>query len=189
MLRLFIAIPVPGNIREEIGNLVADLKEVRGLPNDIRFVPEENWHFTLVFLGYQPETAPPLIQSSIKEISHSNILKNIRIGFERLTYGPPGKTPRMIWLTAVSETSRDLGGIKNVLEESLEKNGLRWQKDTRPVGHLTLARFQLKPIKFLPKIEKKMNWGYGAETLDLMRATLLRSEAVYDKIFSVDFPK
>lgn len=189
-MRLFIAIPLSDKIREEIQNLVTDFKKVRGFPKGIRFIPSENWHFTLTFLGYQNESVIPVVKKTLTNLTRLNLVNRVKVDFEEAIYGPVQKTPRMIWLTTTPRTSANIEGLKNLLEDALSENGVKWNRETRPyLGHLTLARFEPTARKLLPKIERSLNWSYEPTSLDLMRSTLLRSGAVYDKIFSVDFPK
>lgn len=181
MLRLFIAIPVPEDVKRRIGGLVTELEGGRGLPEGVRFVPENNWHFTLVFLGYQPETALSAIKESIAAYKSYLSNRTYRIDFEKLIYGPPGPSPRMIWLTTTRATSLALGKIKKDVEDELEKNGVRWQRESRPYqAHLTLARFLPQPAEDLPLVEEKFDLGYSAEEIHLMKSTLKRTGAEYE---------
>ncbi|MBI4033931.1 MAG: RNA 2',3'-cyclic phosphodiesterase [Candidatus Brennerbacteria bacterium] len=181
MIRLFIAVPIPENIRNLIEGLVSELQGVPGLPKDIRFVPPENWHFTLTFLGYQNESAIPFVENSIRLLFHSNVLQNIRIEFERLIYGPVNRAPRMLWLTTSKRTSEELGRIKKSLEDELESKGVKWQRELRPYqAHLTLARFEPVPAKNLPKIERELGWEYETKEIHLMKSVLKRTGAEYE---------
>ncbi len=175
MIRLFIALPVSENIKLRISDLVTELQKIRDLPKDIRFVPPANLHFTLAFLGYQPETAVALIKKSIA--TH----KSYRIEFEKLTYGPLAKTPRMIWLTTTKETSEQLRSAKKALEDELESKGLKWRRELRPYqAHLTLARFREQSLKNLPKIERGIDWCYETKETHLMKSTLKKTGAEYE---------
>lgn len=175
MVRLFIAIPVPENIRELITDLITELKSIRGLPKDIRFVSPENWHFTLTFLGYQPESVIPLIKVLVK----FNFTSTVE--FEKLTYGPPGRNPRMIWLATNRQTSEELGRIKKSLEDELETKGVKWRREHRRYqAHLTLARFEPTAGKFPPKIEREIGWHYETKEIHLMKSTLKRTGAEYE---------
>ncbi|MFH0712857.1 MAG: RNA 2',3'-cyclic phosphodiesterase [Candidatus Jorgensenbacteria bacterium] len=174
-IRLFVAVLIPEDIRDSIAELVSGLQKVRGLPQDIRFVPPENWHFTLTFLGYQDESVAPQISRLLKFDLDSDI------EFEKVIYGPPGPGPRMIWLTTKRRTSEELGKIKKRLEDEFETGGIRWHRELRPYrAHLTLARFPETSPKNLPLIEKEIDWRYKAQEIHLMRSTLKRTGAEYE---------
>lgn len=181
MIRLFIAIPVPEEIKSRISDLIAGFEGIRGLPQGIRFAPPENWHFTLTFLGYQPEPAAPLVKETIINFRASQQALKLELKFERVIFGPPGPQPRMIWLTSTRETSEKLGKIKKELEDRLEMKGVKWQHELRPYqGHLTLARFPELPRRNLPAIEKEINWQYEAKEINLMKSTLKKTGAEYE---------
>ncbi|HXF44142.1 MAG TPA: RNA 2',3'-cyclic phosphodiesterase [Candidatus Paceibacterota bacterium] len=187
MLRLFIAVPVPSEIKKKIVALIAEVGNFRNLADGIRPVPEENWHFTLVFLGYQPESAVPAIKESLDNVLRLNInnkftrLNLVKIEFEKLTYGPPGKTPRMVWLTVTKETSAALGDLKEAIEQELRRNGVKWQIENRHYqAHLTLARFQAEAAEDLPAIERDFEFSYLTAEVNLMRSNLKRTGAEYE---------
>ncbi len=179
-VRLFIAVLIPQDVRDSIAGLITDLQRVRNLSRDIRFVPPENWHFTLAFLGYQDESAIPAIKETILSCKSD---QPYRVEFERLTYGPPGPRPRMIWLTTIGQTSEELGKVKKELEDELETKGIKWQRELRPYrAHITLARFPEMPFGNLPPIEKEIDWRYEAREIHLMKSTLKRTGAEYEAL-------
>lgn len=189
--RLFVAINLPDEIKDKIKEVVREIQPL--FDGEIRFLKPDTWHITITFLGYQPEDATPAIIESIKLAipNHSQILKNSRIVFERIVLGPIGKRPRMIWLIATNETSKNLILIKNKLEDELIKKGVRFEREKRGLGsaHITLARFQVGEAEIregfsLPKIE---NISFTAESLDLMESHLKRTGAEYETLSKVDF--
>ena len=189
--RLFIAINLPEEIK---GKIEADIREFKqvieaNLRGKIRWLPPENWHLTITFLGYQPDDAIPAIIESLKSIAQ-NQTGNLRIDFDKISFGPIGKRPRMIWLVGTNETSKNLALLKNKLEDELVKNNVQFQREKRGLGaaHITLARFQvgqinLSEVKF-PKIGQIV---FEAESLDLMESHLKRAGADYEILFSISF--
>ncbi len=182
MKRLFIAINLPDNIKNVIEKSLNDLPKLAG---EIRFLSRKNWHLTISFLGYQPDEAIGPILASIKETAKNFPAPTIK--FEKVIWAPPDKPARMIWLTGSKETSKSLGEIKEYLEDSLVKNGVRFRIENRQYNaHLTLARFNfMKPelIKEvgLPNIE---NLSFEAESFDLMESQLKRTGAEYEVLSS-----
>ena len=179
MRRLFIAINLPDNIKEKIE---------ANLRGKIRWLPPENWHLTISFLGYQPDEKIPAILKSIKETAAN--FKPPKIEFEKTILAPPDKPPRMIWLTAAKETSEKLAAIKNCLDDSLIKNGVRFKIEKRKYnGHLTLARFST-PIRNYENIRNcEKQFIFTAQSLDLMESHLKRAGAKYEILAKVDFSK
>jgi len=203
MKRLFIAINLPEQLKNSIAQIItdldADMRRYRLKESTFRWIPKEQWHLTITFLGYQPDEAIGPILKSIKQIvfDYSNILKNNRIVFEKIILAPPGKTPRMIWLDTTKETSKTLGIIKNKLEDELVKNGVRFQRENREYhAHLTLARFRSPLINVdIISVNQRSNQresallAFYASSLDLMESHLKPTGVEYEILAKVDFFK
>jgi 2'-5' RNA ligase len=185
--RLFIAINLPETIKKQINK---ELREIRyDFTNDIRFLKPENWHITLVFLGYQPvEKVPGIVQAM--KITTGDFSK-FEIELSNLTYGPLGKAPRMIWLNGSPETSKKLSKIKSVLEKNLEEKGVNFPRDYPNFQtHITLARFPAVAkgkAAELPKIDKNLSWHFAVKSLELMESHLARTGAEYIQLISFNF--
>lgn len=184
-MRLFIAINLPEetkNMIEEAVNKVQPL--FSGYP--ARFLSRENWHLTVTFLGYQPPEALVLIQKSIKETTAR--FNPIKIDFESVSYGPPDKPARMVWLVGARKTSEELSGLKINLEKALIEKGIKFQQENRPFSaHLTLVRFSGILGGLPDKLITPLSLSFEAKTLDLMESHLKRSGAEYEKISQFDF--
>jgi len=198
MKRLFIAINLPEQLKNSIAQIItdldADMRRRSVKESTFRWIPKEQWHLTITFLGYQPDEAIGSILKSIKQtvFDYSNILKNNRIVFEKIILAPPGKTPRMIWLDTTKETSKTLGIIKNKLEDELVKNGVRFQRENREYhAHLTLARFRspLITADIISLNQRSSQLAFYAKSLDLMESHLKPTGAEYEILAKVDFFK
>ena len=185
--RLFIAINLPEKIKKQIR---AELKKIRPkFANDIRFLKPDNWHITLVFLGYQPVEKIIGILRAIKTAARN--FSGFKIELSDLSYGPPDKAPRMIWINGSLRTSRKLSKIKTSLENNLEENGVNFHQDY-PIfrTHITLARFSAvtkSESEKLPKIGQKLSWHFPAKSLELMESHLARKGAEYSQLASYKF--
>ena len=199
-MRLFIAIPLSKEAIKFVAQELEDIKRKFTPRDEIRFMPEKNWHFTLVFLGEQNESAPAMVEGALKDALFGINVPNIE--FEKILYGPIDKTPargearqgrrdkppRMIWLTTTEKTSRQINEIKKEIEKNLEKADIRWQKESRPYrGHLTLARLEPKPIETMPNIERGFSFNYQALSVSLMESTLKKSGAEYNTLAEISF--
>lgn len=152
----------------------------------MRFLREENWHFTISFLGYQDDGGVKKIIGAARNAAQSFAPPIIKL--EKIVYGPPGRTARMIWLIGSDETSQSLSDIKKVLEDNLESAGVRFDREARPfTAHLTLARFEPAPVVSLPPVEKRIKFAFNAANLDVMESRLKRSGAEYEVLSSFAF--
>ena len=198
MKRLFIAINLPQDIKRRLTQIITQidtnifLRKSASSPHEstFRWLPPENWHLTLVFLGYQPDEAIGPILEVLKETA-----KNFQapfIEFEKIIFAPSNKPLRMIWLTGSKKTSQTLAAIKKNLEDTLIKNGVRFHLENRGYNaHLTLARFSTPPQN---SEEKLLNYPitqlpifFIAQSLDLMESHLHRTGAEYEILSSAQF--
>ncbi len=188
MLRLFIAINIPEFIKEEIQKRMEKLKiSKRYRSFHPRLTTFDQWHLTLIFLGSQLESEIPKINQAMISWHNFPGKEKIKISFSKITYGPPGSKARMIWLVTKPETSLILARLKNFLEKELEKQKVIWPKEKREFqGHVTLVRFnKIIEKKYLPELEEDFEEDFELENIDLMKSTLKKEGALYEKIFSV----
>ncbi len=180
MKRLFIAINLPRDVKNEIARKISKIEA------DFRWIPQENWHLTLVFLGSQPDEAISGILNSIKETAGK--YSDIEIEFDKIIMAPPNKPPRMTWLTGTKKTSQALAEMKNDLENNLIDNKVRFKVEDRSFNcHLTLARFQF-PNSQIPQLpESQLPAVFTAESLDLMESCLKPTGAEYEILTKIAF--
>ncbi len=189
--RLFVAINLPEEIKDRIKGIIREIQPL--FEGEIRFLKPETWHITITFLGYQPDDATPAIIDSIKS-TVQNHTWDLRIDFDKISFGPLGKCPRMIWLVAANETSKNLALLKNKLEDELVKNNVQFQREKRGLGaaHITLARFS--PTQINADIisvnqrirQRESALSFQAQSLDLMESHLKRTGAEYEALSRVD---
>ena len=188
MKRLFLAINIPKDIKLKIAQK-RDLLE--SLIPGIRFVGEENWHLTLVFLGEQSDEAILPIVKSMKDLAPKFTCPEIN--FSDISYGPLKGTPRMVWLNGDEKTSKTLSSLKTSLEDELIKNGVRFKLENRGFcAHITLAKFSEDFRNGLPDLGgefKDLNWLFEAESLDLMESHLSGKGAKYEVLQRIEFKR
>ena len=92
-LRCFIALDISDQIRQDFSAIIDRLRKHRA---DVKWVPVDNIHLTLKFLGKTPENVLPKIQESLFNVVLSYNPFYIRI----YTTGvfPNRKYPKVIWI-------------------------------------------------------------------------------------------
>lgn len=138
-LRLFIAIPLPDEIRREVASLS------RRLQNGFQFTPcrpswsdPETMHLTLVFLGAMEEKLAEPIGRGLNRVAAG--FSPMRLEIKRLGVFPHWRNPRVLW-TGIRDRSHQIESLHRALERSMEQFGYRPErKEYHP--HLTLARFK-----------------------------------------------
>lgn len=174
--RVFIAINLPEDLKDDLEAVLRKVRPIFG--SEVRFLNRDYWHLTISFLAYQDDHSISLITRVIEDTVR--IFEPPAINFEKIVYGPTGKTPRMIWLTSAKETSEILSEVKIFLEKKLLENDVRFRQEQRQFNaHITLARFEAVKKSALPYLETNFKRSFEAESLDLMESHLKRSGAEY----------
>lgn len=125
-MRLFIALPIPDNVKEQLANLH---QKIRG----IRWQDEDKTHLTLKFLGEtEPDRARDL-KTYLKEISHPEFSMTLN-GFG---FFPDRNHPKVLWVGI--EKNRRLLQLHKRIENTC--NELGFESEDRPFRpHITIAR-------------------------------------------------
>lgn len=182
-MRLFIAINLPQDVQLKVAKLVDRIKpKFRTKAN---FVPAENWHLTLCFLGNQPENSLTGIKQAIQDTALN--FSSPKINFKEMNYGPE-KHPYMVWLIGTEQTSKDLAKIKKYLENRLIEYGVRFRLDCRNFNaHLTLVRLPKYGKPNLPEIQTGTDIGFYGKSIDLMQSNLDKNGAKYTRLMEFKF--
>lgn len=132
MIRLFIAIDIPENIRREIQGMGRSIANARP-------VPEDQLHLTLKFIGEIENSRLPDICLALNGITQRQFSLCLRgVG----TF-PPRGTPRVLW-AGVAPAANTVS-LRNSIERTLSDIGIpRGKKKYTP--HVTLARLRNSPV-------------------------------------------
>ena len=143
--RLFVACDVPEEARAWALRAVQ-----REAFEDARWVPIENQHLTLKFLGGTPEEKVIGVIESCSAVASSNSPRSVGLG--ELGVFPSLRRVSVLWV-GVSDEGGILKDLASGLDDELSRRG--WEPEKRPyVPHLTLARFKppqrLRDLPMLP---------------------------------------
>jgi len=132
MYRLFIAIDLPQEIKKELARICF------GLPG-ARWVPEEQLHLTLRFIG----AVEGGIFRDIKEVLAAVRAEAFSLRLAGLGHFPPRRSPKVLWVGI--ERNERLVSLRKKVEAVLLRAGL--QPDRRKFSaHITLARLKNTPL-------------------------------------------
>ena len=135
-IRAFIAIELPENVRLALFQGGQALSERLNSSGVVRWVPSENLHLTLRFLGDSDNDQLEKVESGINDIAQRSTDFELYLG--KLGCVPNRGKPRIIWV--------DLGGnlaALSLLQQEIEKmlSNLRWPSESRRFNaHITLGR-------------------------------------------------
>ena len=175
--RIFIAINLPENIKKQLSDYQSRWPE---LP--CRWTKKENLHITLAFLGYLNDEELVEICKITKEVASRH--EPFLITLNKIIYGPPHNTPRMIW--AEGEKSEKLGKLQKDLENSLSglSSELEEEQGRDYTLHITLGRLrqwefrQIEPEE-RPEVNEEINLSFEVGSIEVMESELKRGGPEY----------
>jgi len=132
-IRSFIAIPLTGEVQRAARKIVRELQDEK---DGMKWVPEDNLHLTLKFLGDVVDRDVPQVCKVIRECCESTPPFELELsgtgGF------PNAERPRVVW-AGIVDGGEILVDLVTRLEKGLAKLGFKPEpRDYRP--HLTLGR-------------------------------------------------
>lgn len=135
--RLFVALEPPEAVRRRLAAMGVELRRAAGrAADDVRWVPPENVHLTLQFLGAVPEERVPAIDQAVRGAAARARTLSLEVkgagGF------PNARRPRVIW-AGLSGDVEPLRALVADLGRHLAPLG--FPPEERPFSaHLTLGR-------------------------------------------------
>ena|SRR3989344_2013454 len=127
--RLFIGIPV--SINDEISELMVQLKST-GAP--LSFVPLDNLHFTLKFLGEIDEGKIAELSEKLQVVC--KIPKKFEITMDGVGIFPNIQYVKVVWIGSKSEK------LRNFMENIHQYLSYLREEDYKDTPHLTIARIR-----------------------------------------------
>jgi len=184
-IRAFIAIDLPTVLRENLSSVIGNLQSAN--PNAVRWVPVQNIHLTLKFLG---DISPANLQMLSKMLAAET--KNIA-PFEMSVGGigafPNHLRPRVVWIGVKAPLT--LENLQRNIESETRRLG--YAPEERPFSpHLTIGRIthNAKPQDIRQLSETLVNLDTGnlgevcVDKIVVFRSDLYPSGAVYRPLFS-----
>ncbi len=185
-MRSFIAIELPKEVRDSLGNLQEKLKTYQA---DVKWVEPGNIHLTLKFLGEINQEQLSKISLILDSLARDK--KNFSIRLASLGAFPKMDYPRVIW-TGIDKGEKETQELAREIEEKIEKIGI--PKEGRPFSsHITIGRTRsnLGRDKLVTGLNNLQ--GYFQETphefrvnkITLFKSTLTPRGPVYEVIKEV----
>jgi RNA 2',3'-cyclic 3'-phosphodiesterase len=169
-MRLFVALDLPWELRSRLAGLSG-----RGIPG-ARWVPAENYHLTLRFIGETPAYRADEIDQALA------VLKARGFDLTLAGLGTFDKAGRSISLWVGVERNPALDHLRSKVETALQRAGLEPER-RRFAPHVTLARLDNVPEARLASFLQAHNLfrapAVPVEHFTLFSSQLGKEQAVY----------
>jgi len=160
LIRTFIAIKIPEDIRNRIADLLSSLK---GSGGKITWVKPHNMHLTLKFLGETEESIVKGISERLEQVLLS--YNQFEINLKNIGAFPNLKKPKVLWIGTEGDKNILINLARNI-DEQMSEFGFEREK-RKFSAHLTIARIRdnrgIDPL--IKKLEKKKYFVPGTFTV------------------------
>ena len=174
-MRLFFAVPTSSGVKEIVRVAIGSFP----VPDPPwRWIPPENYHITLKFLGEVSDDMMPSLHEAAARVAAG-------AAPFRMTFGPFGARPRVLFF-AVSVGADRLVVFASRVDQVMETAG--FEPERRPFrAHLTLARIKLRLSPGLRTALEAVaplppSASQAVDRFVLMRSHLSRAGARYEEI-------
>jgi len=176
--RIFIAINLPEDVKKRLLDY-----QRKWLTLPVHWTKKDNLHITLIFLGYLNDEdlleTIKIVHNVVEE--HQSFFINLN----QILYGPPNKTPRMVWVEG--EKSQELANLQRDLENALytsPNKGISGGEIQSYSPHITLGRIKEREFKKIPLEEKEdineeISINFSVESIEVMESDLKRGGPEY----------
>jgi 2'-5' RNA ligase len=168
-LRCFIAVEIPGPVKRSLGDMIANLKKSG---SDVKWLPPENIHITLKFLGSTDESLLEKIKGSLSK--KFSPYSPFYITISGVGCFPDERRPRVVWV-GTHESSGHVRDVHKAIEAEMAKFGFPVEeREFSP--HLTIGR--VKGRKGMAALMKMLD-AYRQVSfgdLEVGGVTLMKSE-------------
>lgn len=137
MRRLFVALPLPPSVRQR-------LKMIQGGVPGARWVPEDNYHLTLRFIGDVDDGVAHDLADALDQIR----APAFHITLDGVGRFGSGERSRLLW--AGVQRSTDLNYLQAKVESALVRAGLPPERQ-KFTPHVTLANLRNSPVPAVAK--------------------------------------
>jgi 2'-5' RNA ligase len=171
-MRIFVALEPDADFLDNLFQNLAPLKEK--YPH-LRWVPGENLHITLVFLGETDKIALPMVFEAVRKASgHREIYA---VSGKTFTL-PRAKAPNVLAL-GFGEGGEAISALASAIEKNLDACGILSDRDRRKhfLPHITLARKKEEMRLFKEDYTIITKGVFGK--VNVYESTLARQGAIY----------
>ena len=191
VLRAFIAIEFPAHVCDAIQKQTVRLRQTLG-DDLIRWVPTQNMHLTLKFLGDTATSYLDFLKQLLIREAESHPQFDLQLG--GLGAFPTSRRPRLLWIGIHAPT--DLVSLQRGIETGASRLGYE-QEERAFSPHLTIGRVrptvsptELQKVRAALETIQLGNIGTArVDSIHLFRSDLQSGGSIYTKLFSAPLSK
>jgi 2'-5' RNA ligase len=191
LLRAFIAIELPAHVCDAIQKQTVRLRQTLG-SDLIRWVPTQNMHLTLKFLGDTTTSYLDFLKQLLAREAESRSQFNMQLG--GLGAFPNSRRPRLLWIGI--HAPADLVSLQRGIETGASRLGYE-QEERAFSPHLTIGRVrqnitppELQKIRAALETIQLGNIGTArVDSIHLFKSDLQPGGSIYTKLFSAPLSK
>lgn len=190
LLRAFIAIEIPSEIKKAIAAQTASLQTSAG--RAVRWVTTENTHLTLKFLGEVSQTNVDMLSQALQ--GECGQLAPFEISVGGLGSFPNARRPRVIWIGL--QAPAELNKLQHKIDSATDRLG--YTPEDKPFSpHLTIGRVREQAsaddLRQLHASLDGMTIGtlgtFTVKTVYLFKSDLQPAGPIYTHLFSAQLGK
>jgi len=184
MIRSFIAIDIPEDVRAALTEMQAQLKQAQ-LDVKVSWAKVENLHLTLQFLGDIPEDVVPKISASLEAVAGKHEVFAVPVG--GVGAFSTANRARVLWVGCKDADGR-LKSLARAVQGAMKEFGFA-PEQREFAAHLTLGRVKLpRPdvtlTRLLDSLKDTACGTLGVEAIHLFQSQLHPAGSIYTKLSS-----
>jgi 2'-5' RNA ligase len=182
-VRTFISINLDASLHKSLSDVLRTLSSSKA---GVKWVPPENAHLTLKFLGNVEETRLAEVFAACERAAGG--VRQIDLEMRAVGCFPSVDRPRIVWL-GVQKGVEELKQLQRKVEEELEQIGYP-REDREFRAHLTIGRVKGKQgmsrLRRLLEQEKNIFIGsMRADKISVMKSKILPGGPVYTELKAI----
>jgi 2'-5' RNA ligase len=173
-LRLFIAVPIPEPVRDEIIRVQREM-QLLARRGAVRWTRPDQFHLTLRFLGDVPVADLEQLKESVNAVCRS--ARPLRLRAEGIGFFPNPHSPRVVWV-GIDDKEGLLVDLQKRIETAVRPFTAEPGTENF-AGHVTLGRLKnLKPpdarklAAHAQTVEDRMFGEWTADKIEIIRSEL-----------------
>jgi RNA 2',3'-cyclic 3'-phosphodiesterase len=174
-MRLFVGIDLPGEIKDGLAALIELLR--RGAP-EAKWVPRDNLHLTIAFLGEVSEERVTAIEGALRAAATGK--SAIDTALAGLGAFPSARRARVVW-AGLDDAAGRMAALASDVSTALGPAGFEPEKRTW-TAHLTLARLRTPADVSALLSERVAPASFAVSEITLFRSRLARPAPRYEAV-------